>query len=378
MIRILSKGLKILLLAIFLLFGNVVNAQTTFSKIAEFKIDLLNPIQLIDYYPAKELFLGYISQGSKGNKITLFSKTGKVLVSEFLQGEGPNQIVESINQIGFSEEGTIWIHSSQNLYVYDQNLRKLKKMPFNSQYNVTLYSPKKLNFFYEAGVKGDYSFISQPSGHSTFFGFSDFLKENLIEIFNPKSNSLYKMAPVSERSNFSKLDPSIESIYSPVYSLDKSRRKLYLTTTLDDEISIIDLKSQDVPRSIKVDHGDFSVLKSSKISLSNIPSTGPITLGAKNKNIYVLSDGSIVLEYIKAISPGVYEQKLAEDKNYHHYGDPNYHRLIFIEGGRQIGGDIEIPYGEISMLLPDDTFLIKLLNPAEEEDFTRYGIFELR
>jgi hypothetical protein len=45
----------------------------------------------------------------------LFSENGKVLVSEKLQGEGPNQIVESINQIAFAEDGTIWVHSSQNL-----------------------------------------------------------------------------------------------------------------------------------------------------------------------------------------------------------------------------------------------------------------------
>ncbi|MDF2158830.1 hypothetical protein [Algoriphagus sp. CAU 1675] len=372
------KIYKMLLLSIFLLFENVVNAQTTFSKIAEFKIDLLYPVEILDYNPFKKQYLGYINQGSKGNKITLFSESGKVLVSEILQGEGPNEIVEPINQIAFSEEGNIWIHSSQNLYLYDQNLKKIKKIPFNSKYTITRYTPKKLNFFNGEGVNGDYSFISQPSGYSTFFGFTDFLKENLLEVFNPKNEKTYNLAPVSDRSNFSKLDPSIESIYAPVYSLDKSRGKLYLTTTLDDEISIVDLKYKQVTGSIKVSHGDFSVLKSSKISLSNIPSKGPITLGAKNRNIYILSDGTVILEYIKAIPPGIYEQKLADDRSYHHFGDPSYRRVILIRGGRQIGGDVEIPYGEISMLMPDDTFLIKLLNPEEEEDFTRYGIFQLK
>ena len=364
-------------LALFLCFSSSF-AQTTFSKIAEFKIDLLNPVKILDYYPAKKQYLGYINEGSKGNKIALFSENGKVLVSEKLQGEGPNQIVESINQIAFAEDGTIWVHSSHNLYRYDQNLKKTKKIPFRSKYTVSLYSPKKLTYFYENGVKGDNSFISQPSGYSTFFGFTDFLKENLIEIFNPKNEKTYNFAPVSGRSNFSKLDPSIQSIYAPVYSLDKSWGKLYLTTTLDDEISIIDLRSKKKTEAFKIRHENFPVLKFSKISLNNIASKGQINLGAKNDNIYVLSDGTVLLEYIRAISPEVYERKIAENRNYHHFGDPSYRRLILIRNGKQVREDIQLPYGEIAMLLPDDTLLIKLLNPEEEEDFTRYGIFRLK
>lgn len=353
-------------------------AQMSLSKVSEFKIDLLYPVEILDYYPAQKQYLGYINEGSKGNKIALFSENGKVLVSEKLQGEGPNQIVESINQIAFAEDGTIWVHSSQNLYKYDQNLKKVNKIAFRSKYNVTLYSPKKLNYFYENGVKGDNSFISQPSGYSTFFGFTEFLKENLIEVFNPKNEKTYNLAPVSDRSNFSKLDPSIESIYAPIYSLDKSRGKLYLTTTLDDEISIINLRSKKKTEAFKIRHENFPVLKSSRISLNNIASKGPINLGAKNDNIYVLSDGTVLLEYIRAISPEVYEQKIAENRNYHHFGDPSYRRLIMIRNGKQVGEDIQLPYGKIAMLLPDDTLLIKLLNPDEEEDFTRYGIFRLK
>jgi hypothetical protein len=227
-------------------------------------------------------------------------------------------------------------------------------------------------------VKGDNSFISQPSGYSTFFGFTDFLKENLIEVFNPKNEKTYNFAPVSGRSNFSKLDPSIESIYAPVYSLDKGRGKLYLTTTLDDEISIFDLRTKKKTESFKISHESFPVLESSKISLKNITSSGPINLGAKNDNIYILSDGTVLVEYIKAISPENYEQKLTANHNYHHFGDPSYHRIILIRNGKQIGGDISFPFGEISLLFPDDTLLIKLINPDEEEDFTRYGIFELK
>ena len=377
MLRLLLESGIPIALALFLFFSSTF-AQVSLSKVSEFKIDLLYPVEIIDYHPAKKQYLGYINQGSKGNKIALFSENGKVLVSEKLQGEGPNQIVESINQIVFAEDGTIWIHSSQNLYQYDQNLKKVNKIAFRSKYNVTLYSPKKLTYFYENGIKGDYSFISQPSGYSTFFGFTDFLKENLIEVFNPKNEKTYNLAPVSGRSNFSKLDPSIESIYAPVYSLDKSRGKLYLTTTLDDEISIIDLKSKKKTEALKIRHENFPVLKSSSISLNNIASKGPINLGAKNDNIYVLSDGTVLLEYIRAISPGVYEQKIAENQNYNHFGDPSYRRLILIRNGKQVGEDIQLPYGEIAMLLPDDTLLIKLLNPDEEEDFTRYGIFELQ
>ncbi|MHA7131768.1 hypothetical protein [Algoriphagus namhaensis] len=91
-----------------------------------------------------------------------------------------------------------------------------------------------------------------------------------------------------------------------------------------------------------------------------------------------MSDGRIVLEYIKEILPGIYRQKIKENKNYHHFGDPSYRSLIVLKGGKQIPDDIELPHGEISMLLPNDTFLIKLLNPFEEEDFTRFGLFQLK
>ncbi|MHA7131769.1 hypothetical protein [Algoriphagus namhaensis] len=129
-------------------------------------------------------------------------------------------------------------------------MEKLKKLALVSPFVVTLYSPKRLNYFYERGVKEDISLITQPSGFSTFFGFKNFLTEDLLQIYNIKSQKFYGLAPVSERSNFPKLDSSVEYIYAPVLALDKDKGLLYLTTTLDDAISVIDLNSKEVKNRI--------------------------------------------------------------------------------------------------------------------------------
>ena len=85
----------------------------------------------------------------------------------------------------------------------------------------------------------------------------------------------------------------------------------------------------------------------------------------------------VLLDYVKEIPYGTFEKKKKEDAQYHHFQDPDYHRVILFDERKQLSNDMKIPYGQIKIAMPNNSILIKLLNPDEEEDFVRYGVYKI-
>ena len=84
------------------------------------------------------------------------------------------------------------------------------------------------------------------------------------------------------------------------------------------------------------------------------------------------------MDYIREIAYEAFENKRAEDPKYHHFQDPNYHRLIFFDRTKQLSGDIPLPKnGKLMIALPGNRLLFKIENPEVEEDFVRYEIYEV-
>jgi len=108
-----------------------------------------------------------------------------------------------------------------------------------------------------------------------------------------------------------------------------------------------------------------------------LPSYEHITLAPRNHKIYKFNEKLLALEYIREIPLGIYETKIAVNSRHHHFKDPDYHRLILFDGTQQISSDLKVPYGDLKFALKGNSILVKLINPDFEEDFIRYGIFEL-
>lgn len=387
-----SLGATLTLILVFVFFiwpgiwsgkNNSTTEENTYDyrleKVKEFKINSVNPVELIDYYPPKGLYLGYTITPD-GLEITLVNEEGEIVISKNMQGEGPEQYTSSLNCLAFSPEGNIWAITNVHFLKYSQQLHIKEKTTYTPNIAITLYDRAELlSFFYENNTIDKTSFIINPSKVPIHNLDHDFQKNNMIEIYQWGENSTYEIAPISDRSIAGNIDVSISHMYAPVYTIDRKNSKLYLTGTLDNEITVYDLNTQKITERIKIDHGDFLNLNT-KLTKWNIPTyNNKILLLSKNDKIIKLDDEMLILDYITTISEGIFEQKKLNDSGYYlHYFDPDYHKLIVFDGNMQVTKDLPMPSnGTLTAGLPGNRLLVKIENKYMEEDFIRYGIYKL-
>lgn len=350
-------------------------SQYKFEKIEEFKINSLYPVEIVDYYPQDKLYLGYLNT-SKGTRITLINESGEMIVQKVLKGDGPNLISSALNSLSFSQDGDIWIQTPIEIVLFDQKLNIKKRIRYLSSSKMQIYGRMEVfHYFNQNESLSSFSFITNPSGTNSYMP----NKENLIEIYRVEKEELHTMASVTDRPLYKKFDKSmLGNLYFLIYTLDPKKRKLYVTTRLDNEITVYDLNTRKVESRIKIAHDEFKILNKTSITNSDFPSYGNISLGSRNHKIFLLDGGMVVLDYIKEIPYGTYEKKIADDPTYHHFQDPVYHRLILFDGAKQLSGDLPLPInGKLTMTLPNNRLLVQLINPDVEEDFIRYGIYKL-
>ena len=233
-------------------------------------------------------------------------------------------------------------------------------------------------YFYQEGSSSDLSFITNPSGTNSYI-FKKDIGNDLIEIYDVEGGKVDRIAPVADRPMIKRFDESMRShLYSLMYAVDRDARKLYLTTALDNDVSVYDLTSRKLVSRIKIVHDEFKILQQNSITEKDLPSHGRVSLGAKNHKIFLLDDGLVLLDFIREIPYGTYEKKKAEDPTYHHFQDPAFHRIILFKDGEQLTGELSLPLnGKLMAVLPGNRLLMQLVNPDVEEDFIRYGIYRL-
>ncbi|NHE59990.1 hypothetical protein [Cyclobacterium plantarum] len=354
-------------------------SQYKLIKSNEFKIDSFLPVEIIDYYSQKGIYLAYINK-PENTEILLLDEDGNILVQKDLLGEGPNQSVASLNSMAFTDEGNIWIQTPFQVLLYDQNLNLKKRDKYLARTQVYLHGNMRLfSFFFQNDVPDGFSFITNPSGVDWSVDNRDFKNRNLIEIFQPEFDKQIEFAAISDREVSKQIDKSIGPLYFPIYFIDRSMNKLYLVTSFDNEITIYDLNSLRLESHIKIEHEEFKALKNSEITRNNLSTfNNIITLTARNHKILKLDNGIIILNYIREISPITYEKEKSEDPTYHHFKDPSYHRLIIFDQFKQLSGDMPMPKnGKLMINLPGNKLLFQISDPEVEEDFIGYEIYEI-
>ena len=363
---------------IFLVFFHTkLYSQFSLEMTNEFFVNSLNTINIVDFNSSKNIYLGYEKVGLD-YIVVLIDKDGQKIRKKNLEGQGPCKFNSAMNFLGFSDTGDIWVITPNNLLIYDDNLifKENKKFIINNPFFTSFLTESPI-FFYKKNSKSNLNFVTYPSGTRKFMRKESLEKEYLLEIFDLNNQKSYSLAPISDRFIYKNLDKSVFTLYSPLFAHDKKRDIIFVTATLDNEITVIDLQSEKTISNILINHGEFSSLKKSPISLKNLPSYNNINLASNNRKILYLDGGLIVLDYLLEMSPSKYEMKKAEDKFYLRSNDPDYHRLIIFDQNKQLSGDLKIPYGEIQIALPNNSILIKLINPDKEEDFIRYGVFKV-
>ena len=354
-------------------------AQFSLEKVKEFEINSLNQVNIVDFHPVKGLYLGYITMGTDILEIALIDEEGKIIRQRNLRGDGPEKYNSTMNSLGFSDNGDIWILTVFELLQYDQNLNLKERIRFEPKVQVYLYGrASTFAHFYKNGSNSGLHFVSHPSEASKFLGKKNFDNTYLLDVYNVTGKNYIGLAPVTKRPLFSKMEPSVFSGSAILFFLDRAKNLVYVTTSLDNEITVINLANNQVVSRIPVRHGAFKSLTLKQIDFSNLSSHGRVTLEAKNHKLVKPGGDYLVLDYIREIPFGTYEKKLADDPYYHHFKDPDYHRMIVFDQNNQVSGDLRFPYGQLMIGMPDDSILIKLENPETEEDFIRYGIFKIK
>lgn len=355
-------------------------SQYKLEKVQEFKINSLLPVVIVDYHQESKLYLGYIFS-PEGRRIVLINEQGEIKANKVLVGEGPNQSSAPFNAMAFTDDGDIWLQSAFQLFLYDQKLNIQKKIRYQSGRKIHIYGRMEFfPYFYQNESASSFSIITNPTNTNSFHPDPDVVNPTtLIEINFGEKDELSRLAPVTDRAMHKVLDKSLfADLYSIIYTIDRKKRKLYLTTKIDNEITVYDLVIRKLESRIKINHGEFKMLEKSVILLSDIPSHEGISLAPKNNKLFFLDGGMIVLDYIREIPYGTYEKKVADDPTYHHFEDPKYHRLILFDGTKQLSADIPLPTnGKVTMALPGNKLLIQMINPDLEEDFIRYGVYKI-
>ena len=362
---------------LFFLITFSVECQISLSKVSSFQINSLLDVSIVDYSPKNDLYLGFINS-PKGDRIVLIDQNGKIIANEQLQGEGPNQYVSHLNCMGFSEDGDIWLQTVTHLFRYDTSLQKLERIHFQSSVKLQIHGRQEVfPFFNQSGQDALFSFITNPSGSNSYVPNAPFNKD-LIEIFNVGEQKIKRIAPVSDRSISSKLDESLQSsLYFIVYAVDRNKQKLYLTSRMDNEITVYDLNSGELDSRINIRHGDFDLLNQNSISVKDLKSSGRESLSSRNHKIYSLEGGLVALDYVTEIPEGIFQQKKMMDPKYSNITDPDYHKLIFFDSEKQLTDDISVPKnGEFMAVLPGQKLLFKIIDPEVEEDFITYEVYQ--
>ncbi len=353
-------------------------SQYRITEMEEFKINSLLDVDIMDYSPKSKLYLGFVN-AAEGERILLINTKGEIIEDRNLKGEGPNQYVSNLNCMGFSEDGDIWLQTVTHVLQYDQSLVLKKRTPYPSTVKMHIYGRKEaFPYFYKDGSKAGFSFVTNPSGTNSYMPNVE-VTSDLIEVYDSGEDELYKMAPISDRLISGKLAGTMmSSLYFIVYSMDRGNHRLLLTTRLDDEITVYNVKTRKLESKMKIKHGEFAVLKLNSISTKDLSSVGNVSLEARNHKLLALDGNLSVLDYVREIPYGIYEQKKADDPTYHHTQDAAYHRLILFDDGKQVSGDIPMPKnGKLMLGLPGNHLLFKLVDPDTEEDFIRYGVFKI-
>ncbi|MBN3584167.1 hypothetical protein JYB64_17345 [Algoriphagus aestuarii] len=347
------------------------------KKVAELHIESLAPVGIRDYDPVKDEYLGFVDKGSDGVELAIFDSKGKILISEVRRGDGPNYYSSSALTMGFAPNGGIFVQTSNEFLTYDREFNLIKRIRFEPKFTTVVYSGPREKFIPLS--KGDeISFLTGVSGISGMaMGPEVPSKVNLIEYYDPSMQSVQSIAPLSEREIFEGYGDEKSTVtINSIYGLNSKENLLYLTTTIDNEITVYNPINWFVVKRIKVNHEEFQPLDDIPLKESNLETSGRTGLFAINRKLLKFDSDFLGLVYVKGESETSFEFRKSSGKK-SRLNDPEMHRLVLFKDGVQLPGEHTISSGMIEMPLPNNQILVKVSEGEEELEYYPYEIWEI-
>ncbi|SIO15687.1 hypothetical protein [Algoriphagus halophilus] len=365
--------------AIFLSFSSYAQ-DYQLRKVDDLHVESLAPVGIRDYDPERKEYLGFVDKGSEGVELAIFDSDGKIVISEVRRGDGPNFYSSSALTMGFAPDGGIYVQTSVEFLKYDREFNLIKRIRYEPKFTTVVYSGPREKFI-PLSKKNEISFLTGVSGISGMaMGPEVPSKVQLIEYYDPKLKSVQSLAPLSEKGVFQGFgDEKSPARINSIYELNYDENLLYLTTTIDNEITVYNPINWFVVKRIKVNHEEFQPLDDIPLRESNFPTAedkGGAMLFAMNRRLIKFDSDFLGLIYVQGESEVSFELRKNTNKIYR-LGDPEMHRLILFKDGVQLPGEHTIPTGMIEMALPKNRLLVKVKEGEEELEYYPYEIWEI-
>lgn len=192
-----------------------------FVKVDSLVMDILEPVHVLDYHHEKELYL-IVKQASMEGHYFVIDGSGEILAENKLS-EGPDAFGMVLLRAGFVGDEIVFL-SEGTAYLYDLNLKPLRKYPFEQNPRVRLihFALDNLSTFQLAD--GSVQLVANLNdGNLQQFPVDYFDTLNLVHLLDVNSGEVTKGGKLDERSMFrsGRFFPFIDK---PVFFSDESSK----------------------------------------------------------------------------------------------------------------------------------------------------------
>ncbi|MCH7401597.1 hypothetical protein ACFOUP_14205 [Belliella kenyensis] len=177
-----------------------INKEFLFVKVDSLVIDILDPVKIVDYHPGKEIYLAVKFPSMEGHYYIL-DKEGKILAENELS-EGPDAFGLVLIRGGFVGDEILMV-SEGHSYVYDLNLKQLRKYPFQQgvRFRLVHYNRDNLSTFQSSDgtIK---ALVNINDGYLQPYPEDYYDTLNLVHLMDIQSGNISKGGTFDESSMF--------------------------------------------------------------------------------------------------------------------------------------------------------------------------------
>ncbi|WP_425635839.1 hypothetical protein ACPUEN_10500 [Algoriphagus yeomjeoni] len=354
-----------------------------FVKVDSLVLDILETVHILDYHKEKEQYL-IVKQASMEGHYMVIDKKGEILAENKLS-EGPDAFGMVLLRAGFVGDEIMFV-SDGVAFVYDLNLKQLRKFPFEQNPRVKLvhFSLDNLSTFKSSN--GNLSAIANLNdGYLQPYPEDYYDTLNMVHLLEVRTGTVSKGGKMEENGKFrsGRFFPFMDK---PVYFSDE--QSSYISTILYGDSTLYQLDPNqnfkvvnkinftriqpDLIKDIPMEEASFTSVKEYRAE--------NVMLGAAFNEMMGNGD-EVLVGYRTGADPNlVFENQTADQRKMMDASKKRYY--YFIKEGRQIGSPIlwDLP-GSLKLNVGKNRYL-QYGDQAEiheyEKDYQCYYIYELR
>lgn len=341
-------------------------------------VDLLEPVTILDYHPAKDQ---YLMKNTRKGIVFLVDSKGEILERHELGGEGPNQIPQFFEGRFYGESGFVFKELSFEMpyHIFDAEFTKIKKTKgtVKDMMSLTINSNKQSFAVFEEN--GKYTLVGEePNTWSVAdinletIGAEFYNKVNSGFILDVEEDSVYYLNMYPDDWTFKKEQKWVGTS-NPSLSFDPTTNTLASLPQLGNQLGIYKLEGNDAVYQtvVELSHPDRDGYEASLgmdglvyPGFNDIKAFGPYQ----------------ILTFFTPMPEDILMGFRARSEEY--FRDPEFRealskyrkpRYIIVKGDQQIGILNELPVaGVVNFGLPDGTLLIKAADGEVERDYNLF------